>query len=88
MFNIMSNSLWNDGYLVNSSYIFFQTPYDRAQSAKSKGNKYFKGQEYEKAIKCYTDAIELCPPDKHADISTYYQNRAAAHEQLVSVKMR
>jgi import receptor subunit TOM70 len=38
---------------------------------------------YDKAIECYTEAIAFCPPEKHSDISTYYQNRAAAHEQLV-----
>lgn len=60
-----------------------QTPHEKAQAAKSKGNKYFKGQAYQKAIDCYTEAISVCPPDKRGDISTYYQNRAAAHEQLV-----
>ena len=61
----------------------FQNPQEKAQAAKSKGNKYFKGGKYEQAIQCYTEAIGLCPPEHKSDISTFYQNRAAAHEQLV-----
>ncbi|NWX75961.1 TOM70 protein, partial [Alca torda] len=59
-----------------------QSPLDRAQAAKNKGNKYFKAGKYEQAIQCYTEAISLCPPEKNLDLSTFYQNRAAAYEQL------
>ncbi|KAJ7320324.1 hypothetical protein JRQ81_019835 [Phrynocephalus forsythii] len=58
------------------------SPLDRAQAAKNKGNKYFKAGKYDQAIQCYTEAISLCPPEKNADLSTFYQNRAAAYEQL------
>ncbi|XP_077198183.1 mitochondrial import receptor subunit TOM70 isoform X3 [Paroedura picta] len=58
------------------------SPLDRAQAAKNKGNKYFKAGKYEQAIQCYTEAISLCPSEKNADLSTFYQNRAAAYEQL------
>uniref|UniRef100_A0A4X2L3Z3 Translocase of outer mitochondrial membrane 70 n=1 Tax=Vombatus ursinus TaxID=29139 RepID=A0A4X2L3Z3_VOMUR len=58
------------------------SPLDRAQAAKNKGNKYFKAGKYEQAIQCYTEAISLCPTEKKADLSTFYQNRAAAFEQL------
>ncbi|XP_037764252.1 mitochondrial import receptor subunit TOM70 isoform X2 [Chelonia mydas] len=58
------------------------SPLDRAQAAKNKGNKYFKAGKYEQAIQCYTEAISLCPPEKNMDLSTFYQNRAAAYEQL------
>ncbi|NXS80762.1 TOM70 protein, partial [Erpornis zantholeuca] len=59
-----------------------QSPLGRAQAAKNKGNKYFKAGKYELAIQCYTEAISLCPPEKNLDLSTFYQNRAAAYEQL------
>ncbi|KFW77368.1 Mitochondrial import receptor subunit TOM70, partial [Manacus vitellinus] len=59
-----------------------QSPLGRAQAAKNKGNKYFKAGKYESAIQCYTEAISLCPPEKNLDLSTFYQNRAAAYEQL------
>ncbi|KAH0630545.1 hypothetical protein JD844_013706 [Phrynosoma platyrhinos] len=58
------------------------SPLDRAQAAKNKGNEYFKAGKYEQAIQCYTEAIGLCPCGKNADLSTFYQNRAAAYEQL------
>ncbi|GCB67241.1 hypothetical protein scyTo_0012119 [Scyliorhinus torazame] len=56
---------------------------DRAQSAKNKGNKFFKAGKFEQAIQCYTEAISLCPLNQKQDLSTFYQNRAAAFEQLV-----
>ncbi|XP_069744812.1 mitochondrial import receptor subunit TOM70 isoform X2 [Narcine bancroftii] len=54
---------------------------DRAQAAKNKGNKFFKAGKYEQAIQCYTEAIGLCPLDQKQDLSTFFQNRAAAFEQ-------
>uniref|UniRef100_A0AAR2ITC5 Mitochondrial import receptor subunit TOM70 n=1 Tax=Pygocentrus nattereri TaxID=42514 RepID=A0AAR2ITC5_PYGNA len=57
------------------------SPLDRAQGAKNKGNKYFKAGKYEQAIQCYTEAISLCPKEQKSDLSTFYQNRAAAYEQ-------
>uniref|UniRef100_A0A8C2WC96 Translocase of outer mitochondrial membrane 70 homolog A (S. cerevisiae) n=1 Tax=Cyclopterus lumpus TaxID=8103 RepID=A0A8C2WC96_CYCLU len=63
--------------------VFLQSPLDRAQAAKNKGNKYFKAGKYENAIQCYTEAIALCPAEQKTDLSTFYQNRAAAFEQLM-----
>lgn len=65
-------------------YHSLQTPLEKAQSYKNKGNKYFKGGKYKEAIKCYDDAIETCPPENKVDLSTFYQNRAAAYEQQVN----
>ncbi|XP_057302474.1 mitochondrial import receptor subunit TOM70-like [Hydractinia symbiolongicarpus] len=58
------------------------TPLEIAQSSKSKGNKYFKAGRFEQAIECYTKALEFCPKDNVGEIATFYQNRAAAYEQL------
>ncbi|KAL9964039.1 hypothetical protein ACROYT_G027613 [Oculina patagonica] len=57
------------------------TPAAKAQATKLRGNKYFKGGKFDQAIKCYTEAIELCPEDQKTELATYYQNRAAAYEQ-------
>ncbi|XP_059144212.1 mitochondrial import receptor subunit TOM70-like [Physella acuta] len=57
-----------------------QSRQDIAQAAKNKGNKFFKDGCYEEAITCYTEAIKTCPPDIKTDMSTFYQNRAAAYE--------
>ncbi|TRY96459.1 hypothetical protein DNTS_027532 [Danionella cerebrum] len=62
------------------------SPLDRAQSAKNKGNKFFKASKYEQAIKCYTEAISLCPKEQKGDLSTFFQNRAAAYEQQMKWK--
>ena len=62
-------------------------PLEQALAAKNKGNKYFKGGKYDLAIRCYTEAIEVCPKNKTIDLSTFYQNRAAAHDQLQDLEM-
>ncbi|KAI8514976.1 Mitochondrial import receptor subunit TOM70 [Branchiostoma belcheri] len=62
------------------------SPLEKAQGAKNKGNKYFKGGKFEEAIKCYSEALEVCPDTNKKEMSTFYQNRAAAYEQLKSFK--
>uniref|UniRef100_A0A4W5KP25 Uncharacterized protein n=1 Tax=Hucho hucho TaxID=62062 RepID=A0A4W5KP25_9TELE len=54
---------------------------EMGEAGLNKGNKYFKAGKYEQAIQCYTDAIGLCPTENQTDLSTFYQNRAAAYEQ-------
>lgn len=67
-----------------SAVVQEEDPYKQAQTYKNKGNKYFKDGKYADAIKCYQQAIEVCPKTKVQDVSTFHQNRAAAYEQLVS----
>jgi len=57
-------------------------PLARAVALKNKGNKYFKGGRYSQAVKCYSEAIDNCPKENKSDLSTFYQNRAAAYEQM------
>ncbi|KAG9348364.1 hypothetical protein JZ751_002099 [Albula glossodonta] len=45
-----------------------------AEELKEKANKYFKEKDYEKAIKYYTDALELNPEN-----AIYYSNRSLAY---------
>ncbi|XP_044749115.1 mitochondrial import receptor subunit TOM70 [Coccinella septempunctata] len=59
-----------------------ETPFEKAQNYKAEGNSAFKNGKYDEAIRYYTQAIEICPADKINDIATFYQNRAAAYEQL------
>ena len=71
-------------YLEFSNIILqFQSAKELAQQSKAKGNRFFKEGKYEEAITCYTEAIETCPADVKSDVATFYQNRAAAHENLV-----
>ncbi|XP_028401862.1 mitochondrial import receptor subunit TOM70-like [Dendronephthya gigantea] len=58
------------------------TPKEEAQKSKLKGNELFKAKKYEEAIECYSSAISICPKENKADLAIYFQNRAAAHEQL------
>ena len=53
-----------------------------AVQAKERGNKMFKEQKYNDAIRCYTDAVRLCSPNKTEELATFYQNRAAAYEMM------
>lgn len=58
------------------------TPLEEAQHYKNQGNSYFKKGKYDEAIKYYNKAIETCPEGSPIDLATFYQNRAAAYEQL------
>ncbi|VDO04482.1 unnamed protein product [Rodentolepis nana] len=59
-----------------------ESPLLSAINQKNRGNKFFKLGRYDKAIECYTLALEQCPLDSITDRATFYQNRAAARENL------
>lgn len=58
------------------------TPLEQAQWYKSEGNVHFKKGRYDEAIAMYNKAIAACPEEFKTDLATFYQNRAAAYEQL------
>ncbi|XP_052816681.1 mitochondrial import receptor subunit TOM70-like [Mya arenaria] len=60
------------------------TKLQQAQELKDRGNKSFKAAKYDEAITFYTQAIEVCPAENKAELSTFYANRAAAYEKLKS----
>lgn len=59
-----------------------ELPLQQAQRFKNEGNAFFKKGKYDEAINMYNKAIETCPEDNKTDLATFYQNRAAAYEQL------
>ncbi|KAF7270525.1 hypothetical protein GWI33_016486 [Rhynchophorus ferrugineus] len=59
-----------------------ETPYNCAHRYKTEGNELFKRGKYDEAIASYNKAIEIIPEEFKSDLATYYQNRAAAYEQL------
>ncbi|XP_011172046.1 mitochondrial import receptor subunit TOM70 isoform X1 [Solenopsis invicta] len=59
-----------------------ETPLQKAQKYKNEGNVHFKAGKYDEAIARYNKAIDICPKEKVEDLATFYQNRAAAYEQL------
>lgn len=58
------------------------TPFEQAVKHKEAGNDCFKNAKYDEAIEFYNQAIDVCPKTKTVDLSQFYQNRAAAYEQL------
>ncbi|XP_043644416.1 dnaJ homolog subfamily C member 7 isoform X1 [Drosophila teissieri] len=50
-----------------------------AEEKKKLGNDQYKAQNYQNALKFYTDAISLCP-----DSAAYYGNRAACYMMLLN----
>jgi len=55
---------------------------EEAEAAKVRGNAHYAKKQYEEAISAYTDAILLCPESCSLLLSTFLNNRAAAHLQL------
>lgn len=53
----------------------------RAEQFKLRGNEYYKSEEYQEAVRYYSQAIALCQ-----DEGTYYGNRAAAWVMLKEFK--
>lgn len=58
------------------------SPFEKAVKFKESGNESFKNGKYDTAIELYDKAIEICPKTNAIDLSQFYQNRAAAYEQL------
>ncbi|EFA02076.1 mitochondrial import receptor subunit TOM70 [Tribolium castaneum] len=58
------------------------TPLEQAQQYKTSGNEMFKKGKFDEAIHLYNKAIEACPEEFKTELATYYQNRAAAYENL------
>lgn len=58
------------------------SPLEAATAHKNEGNICFKKGKYDEAIEWYDKAIQVCPATNAHDLSTFYQNRAAAYEQL------
>lgn len=59
-----------------------QTPLEKAVEWKNQGNASFRTGKFNDAIRSYDEAIKSCPLDNKQELSTFYQNRAAAYEQL------
>ncbi|KAM7534876.1 hypothetical protein Aperf_G00000104839 [Anoplocephala perfoliata] len=63
-----------------------ESPQLAAIALKNRGNRYFKVGRYDKAVECYTEALEQCPLESVEDRATFYQNRAAARENLGEIE--
>ena len=62
---------------INSHYHTTLLIFSIAEEKKKLGNDQYKAQNYQSALKFYSDAISLCP-----DSPTYYGNRAACYMML------
>jgi import receptor subunit TOM70 len=62
-----------------------ETPLERTQKLRGAGNDLFKLKKHEDAIKCYTEAISICPLSEVDQLAMLYQNRAAAYDVLVCI---
>ena len=58
------------------------TPLEQADKRKGAGNAFFKKSDWDGAIKCYLEAIDLYPEENPVEKSHCYQNMAAASEKL------
>uniref|UniRef100_A0A1L8DVS1 Putative translocase of outer mitochondrial membrane complex subunit n=1 Tax=Nyssomyia neivai TaxID=330878 RepID=A0A1L8DVS1_9DIPT len=59
-----------------------QSPLEVAMEFKNRGNERYRLGKFDESIDFYRQAIEACPESHTTELATFYQNRAAAHEQL------
>ena len=52
-----------------------------AKRAKESGNEHFRKKDYTNAVKCYTEAIKICP-EGHQELAVFHKNRAACWLKL------
>ena len=70
-------------YLFNFCPHILQSTLEQARAIKQQGNELYKQQKFEEAIKCYKEAIQVCPADKKEDLAIFHQNLAAVYDMLV-----
>lgn len=58
------------------------TPLEQAIEFKNQGNDKFRKALFPEAIELYDKAIHNCPSTKSTELATFYQNRAAAYENM------
>lgn len=58
------------------------SPLEKSVEIKNLGNEFFQNGNFSDAVKCYTEAIKGCPPEDKQELPKFYQNRAAAFENL------
>lgn len=58
------------------------SPLEKAVAIKNLGNEFFQNGNFMDAVKCYTNAIQQCPKDDKQELPKFFQNRAAAYENL------
>lgn len=61
--------------------IKIKNPAELANSTRLRGNKLFKDQKFEEALKCYSESLCLYPLG-HADTSIVHSNMAAAYMSI------
>jgi tetratricopeptide (TPR) repeat protein len=69
----------DEGEEENNDMIETYNPVDvqRAEKYKLSGNNYNEAGKFDKAVECYTQALQLCPSGSNSHI--YYSNRSAAY---------
>lgn len=70
---------------ITNTVSLLQSPLGVSKKHKTEGNSHFREGRYDEAITCYNEAIAACPRQSAYDLSTFYQNRAAAYEQMVRI---
>jgi len=54
-----------------------ETPLQRSLNLKNSGNEFYRKKEYDDALRCYSEAISICPEDEKEQLSMLYHNKAA-----------
>lgn len=60
-----------------------QSTRDEALALKQRGNELYKQNKFEEAIRCYEQAIQVCPQAHKDQLSVFHQNLAAVYDAMV-----
>ncbi|KAK3083542.1 hypothetical protein FSP39_025158 [Pinctada imbricata] len=74
---VFSNSIFSHALGKNMHKEVSERTNIDAERKKNEGNTFYKNKEYTDALKCYSEAIDICPT-----CAAYYGNRAATYIML------
>ena len=81
--HVLHGSIYNFFFTECLLHVNVQGVLERARAIKQQGNDFFKQQKYEEAIRCYQEAIKVCPVEKKEDVAIFHQNIGAVYDQMV-----
>ena len=78
---VATTDVQDEGRIKDCSSADDESKLALAREAKERGNIHFKSKEYDSAIECYSNAIDVMPPSA-VERAVFFANRAACFAKL------